>query len=218
MVLTDPHRSNADPIVVELKTRMSLAFVAQATSRKRISESVYLAIPLVGSSTTVRDAARIFEVLKRLELGLLIVRFLRTGIRIEPVLHPRLYIPRNRPKLRRLVLREIDARYAELDTSGQAGDRPRFGAYKQRALLLASLLAELGECSPARLRAVGAPASSGRILAANLYGWYEHPARARYRVSEAGSAALRNHASVVAAIRRSVKCLSDETERHARSS
>ena len=103
------------------------------------------------------------------------------------------------------MLREIDARYAELDTSGQTADRPRFGAYKQRALLLASLLAELGECSPARLRAAGAQSSSGRILAADLYGWYEHPARARYRVSEAGLAALGNHAEVVVAIRRGAR-------------
>ena len=205
MVLTDPAHPDADPIVVELKTRMSLAFVAQATLRKHISESVYLAIPLVGSSATIRGAARTFEVLRRLELGLLVVRFLRTGTRIEPVLHPRPVTPRNRPKLRRSVLREIDARYAELDTSGQTSDRPRFGAYKQRALLLASLLAELGECSPARLRAAGAPSSSGRILAADLYGWYEHPARARYRVSEAGLAALGNHAAVVAAIRRGAR-------------
>lgn len=204
MVLTDPKHSDADPIVVELKTRMSLAFVAQATSRKRISESVYLAIPLVGSSATIRDSSRIYEVLRRLELGLLVVRFLRSRTRIEPVLHPRPYTPRNRPKLRRAVLREIDARYAELDTSGQASDRPRFGAYKQQALLLAALLAELGESSPAELRAAGAPAAGGRILAANLYGWYEHPARARYRVSPAGLAALDNHGAVVAEIKRGV--------------
>ena len=102
-------------IIVEMKTRMSLDLVNQGVRRKEISDSVYLAVPLIGSAGSLRNARRTLATLRRLELGLLYVRILRGGTRVEPTLHPREFVPRQRPRNRIAILREVDHRYAELD-------------------------------------------------------------------------------------------------------
>ena len=187
----NPHEE--DPIILELKTGMSLDLVSQGVRRQEVSQNVYLAIPVQGSTGTVRKAAHILPVLRRLGLGLVIVRFLRRGTRVEVLLHPGEATPRRRHRKRRAILREIDGRYAELNRAGQTSREEHFSAYRQRAIRVLALVWEFqgdGGVSPAVLRGQGAPESVQQILAANHYGWFERVRRGRYRVSTAGGSAL----------------------------
>lgn len=193
---------NREPIIMELKTRLSLDLVVQAVDRKELSDAVYLAVPLEGSRGRIRNMAGIRRLLRRLEIGLIVVRFLRSGTRVEVWEHPRPFAPRRRERRRISMLREIDGRYAELDRAGQTSRRMRMTAYRQESLLVASLLQEHGESSPARLRRFGAGEKCGRILARNLYGWFDRVRHGVYRLTDAGTAALQHHAEAVAAIRR----------------
>jgi hypothetical protein len=197
LVATSPDTPHeADPIILELKTSMSLDLVSQGVRRQEVSENVYLAIPVHGSSGTVRKAAHILPVLRRLGLGLVIVRFLRQGTRVEVVLHPGETTPRRRHRKRQAILREIDGRYAELNRAGQTSREERFSAYRQRAIrVLALLWMFQGDAgvSPAELRGHGAPESVQQILSANHYGWFERVRRGRYRVSTAGDLALERY-------------------------
>lgn len=196
-------RNNADPeelIVVELKTRMSLELVNQGVQRKELTDSVYLAVPLHGASGRLTNTRSTLNTLKRLELGLLYVRFLRQGTRVEPVLHPRAFTPRRSHRRRIAIIREIDHRYAELDRGGQPSVTPRFSAYRQRALLTAAILQKNAPQRPMDIRRRGGPDECGRILAADHYGWFDRERRGWYSLSPAGATAVQIYADVIAAI------------------
>ncbi|MFW5729625.1 MAG: DUF2161 family putative PD-(D/E)XK-type phosphodiesterase [Spirochaetota bacterium] len=184
-------------IVVELKRRLSLDLVVQATLRKEFTDSVYVAVPLQGSAGRVRNLSGVKGLLARLEIGLIVVRFLRSGTRIEVVAHPRPFTPRVRHRRRIGVIREIDGRYAEFDRAGQASTEERITAYRQQSLYLAHLLREHGEQSPAQLRALGASERAGTILSKNLYGWFDRVRRGVYDLDPAGAEALGHYDWVV---------------------
>lgn len=197
LVATDPD----DPetlIVIEMKTRMSLDLVNQGVRRKELTESVYLAVPLSGARGHLRNANRTLATLRRLELGLIYVRFLRSGTRVEPALHPREYSPRRRPSRRRAVLREIDHRYAELNRGGSVREAVGYSAYRQRALFVAAILAERSPLRPRDIGDAGGPPEAGRILAANYYGWFDRVARGWYTLTPAGRHAVTLHADAIA--------------------
>lgn len=177
-------------IVVELKTRMSLDLIMQAALRKELTDSVYVAVPLRGSSARLRNGRALRHLLRRLETGLIVVRFLRTGTRVEVLLHPLPFTPRTAHRGRARIIREIDGRYAEFDRAGQPGNVPRLSAWRQRSIRIALILREHGPSSPAELRRLGAPLQVQQILAGNTYGWYERVRRGVYCLSPAGAEAL----------------------------
>jgi len=185
-------------IIVEMKTRMSLDLINQGVRRKEISESVYVAVPLFGSAGRLRNTRRTLATLRRLELGLLYVRVLRNGTRVEPALHPREFIPRQRPRRRIAILREVDHRYAELDRGGVAGNTLRYSANRQRALRTAAILQSEETLRPQDIRRRGGPEECGKILAANHYGWFDRVSHGWYTLSPEGHAALELHAAAVA--------------------
>ncbi len=196
-----PH-SDETPVILELKVRMSLDLIAQGVRRQEISPSVYLVVPLQGSRARLRNARSVVPLLRRLELGLIFVRFLRTGSRIEVRLHPEPAPRRSRPAQRRAILREIDGRYAELNRAGQTTREENFSAYRQRAIRVAALMRESSRetLSPADLRALGAPDSVQQILSKNYYGWFERVSRGTYRLNEAGYSALARYAAILPTI------------------
>jgi hypothetical protein len=189
------------PIILEFKTRMTLDLVAQGVRRQEITPSVYLVVPLQGSAGRLRNARNLLALLRRLELGLIVVRFLRSGTRVEVVLHPRESPRRGRPKRRAAILREIDGRYAEMNKGGQTSRDVHFSAYRQRAIRIAALLGEAAPdpLAPAELRRRGAPQECGRVLSRNVYGWFERERRGAYRLSPAGEAALARYAPLLEA-------------------
>lgn len=185
---TDPD----ELIVVELKTRMTLDLVAQAAIRKEITDAVYVAVPLEGSRARLRNGRALRTLLRRLETGLIIVRFLRHRVRVEVLLHPVPFKAHTAQRRRGRIIREIDARYAEFDRAGQPGSTPRYSAWRQRSLLVALLLREMENASPTELRNAGAPEQTQRILSTDTYGWFDRITRGRYRLSRAGQLALQN--------------------------
>ncbi|TVR70124.1 MAG: hypothetical protein EA427_06640 [Spirochaetaceae bacterium] len=177
-------------IVVELKRRMSLDLLAQAALRKELTDAVYVAVPLQGSRSRLRNGRALRTLLRRLETGLIVVRFLRGITRVEVLLHPLPFRHRTAHKRRGRIIREIDGRFAEFDKAGQPGSTPRLSAWRQRSLLVALILRECDSSSPADLRARGAPEQTQRILSLNSYGWFERLRHGVYGLSAAGRAAL----------------------------
>lgn len=183
------------PVILELKTRLSLDLILQGSERQELSPSVYLVVPLNGSRARIRNRARILRLLGRLELGLIAVRFLRYGSRVEVLRHPVPVGSRQRHRRRAAIIREVDGRYAELNRAGQTSRQHQFSAYRQRAIVVAGLLETCGPegSSPAELRALGAPEDVQRVLSANHYGWFDRIARGRYVLASAGRAALEGY-------------------------
>jgi hypothetical protein len=191
-----------DLVVVELKRALGLPLLVQATQRQRASDSVYLAVP---RPPRLRADARwrgTLHVLRRLELGLLLVALGRRA-RIEVALHPLPYDRRKDGARRRALLAEAGARSGDHNTGGSRG-RPLVTAYREQALHVAWLLERHGPAAPRALRAMGGGERTGAILYQDVYGWFVREGRGRYALGAGGRAALATFPEVVAALREPV--------------
>ncbi len=191
-------RKGEDLTLLELKLRFNLTLVYQALERRDVSPSVYIVIPLKGSRATPPRYRRMKKLLTSLEIGLMVVRYLRRKTRVEVLIHPRPREARARPRARAAMLREIDSRYAELNAGGQSSAQLNVTAYRQEALRIAWTLRDAGARSPAQLRRAGCAARTQAILSANHYGWFERVRRGVYQLHPAGAEALAAHADIVA--------------------
>ena len=183
-------RKDTELIAIEMKTRFSARLLAQAARRQRTYDGVYIAIPVAGNKKMPPSMKDITILCRGLGVGLLLVRYLKTKTKVEVVFHPWMKNTPSKGKRRRAVIREIDGRYAELNTAGSTVQDERVTAYKQRALFIASLLDRLGEASPKALRDLGADKTAQRILSMNHYGWFERVTTGVYRLHPAGKEAL----------------------------
>ncbi len=178
-------------ILVELKTRVTVTLLIQAARRKDIAESVYICVPVPEGKKDIPNARGLRNLLRKLEVGLILVRFMKTKTRVDMVLHPRPYEKRMRRKKQAVLLREVNGRYGEFHKGGISTREERISAYRQEAIRSALILREEGEVSPAGLRERGIrPDKAQSILSANHYGWFDRTGRGRYVLNDAGTQAL----------------------------
>ncbi len=76
-------------IIIELKRGLSLTLLAQAVQRQRLTDSVYVAIPRPANKRKwMAQSEGVQRVLRRLELGLLLVALTPGKPSVEVILHP----------------------------------------------------------------------------------------------------------------------------------
>lgn len=180
-------RAGEDPVIVELKTRFSLALFHQGVERLALAELVYLAVPR-GQGRGFQKALKANVALcRRLGLGLLTVR-LRDGF-VEAHCDPGPYAPRvSKPKRQRL-LREFSRRVGDPNTGGAT----RVGlvtAYRQDALRCAAHLAEHGKSRGRDVKAATGVERATEIMRADHYGWFEREGLGVYALTPRGRDAL----------------------------
>ncbi len=183
-------------IVVELKLGFTLDLVLQAIRRQRVADLVYAAVP---RPATPAHEARLREnlpLLRRLELGLLVVDLRSPRALVELALQPVPFQRRRDDKGRRALLRELALRSGD-DNAGGSTRRPLVTAYRENALLIAAALARSGPLAPRKLRELGTGPKTLSILRSDVYGWFERVDRALYRLRPSGAAALQTYADVV---------------------
>jgi hypothetical protein len=198
-------RKGDDLIIVELKAKLTLALVIQAVKRKALADSVYIAVPSFKARSYPSNFRGVRTLLRRLELGLVLVRFLKTKTKIEVVLHPQPYTPRRMHRRRAAVIGEIDGRYGEFNKGGSPSTTEQITAYKQEAIKTALLLERDGPSSPRALKDAGASPKVGTMLRNNVYGWFDKVERGIYALSDAGRTALGGYAGVVKVIGKKMK-------------
>jgi hypothetical protein len=184
-------RKGDEVIIVEMKKRMTVSLLCQIARRKDVIPAVYAAVPVPPGKKEIPRYGEVRHLLRRLETGLILVRFMKTRIRVEVVQHPREYELKTRQKRRASIIREISGRYAEFTPGGSPSDTDRITAYKQTALLAAWFLHREGPLTPARLRDLGLDGRVQQVLSGNLYGWFDRVTRGVYKLSPEGSAALK---------------------------
>lgn len=190
-------RKKDELVIIELKTRFSLDLVYQAVNRKTMTESVYVAVPVLPGKNTIPKLKEVKKLLFRLEVGLILVRFLKTKTRVEIVLHPGKFNPRKASKKRNSIIREIDGRYSEFNKAGSATKDQRISSYKQQALVCAWLLDRNGNMSPKSIVKSGGGVKTQAILSGNIYGWFDKISRGLYCLNTAGKEALKNYEEVL---------------------
>jgi hypothetical protein len=193
-----------DLIVIELKRSFSTKLLMQAIDRQRITDSVYVALP--GPHKRRRNARwrGIKHLLRRLELGLIMVAFDQDPPRVEIIFHPLPYQRQRRSQRRRAVIKEMTARTGDYNQGGSAHGK-RMTAYRENAIHIACCLERLGPAAPRQLRALGTGPKTTRILASNFYGWFRRVDRGIYELTPAGRADLASYAELAARYRQRIK-------------
>ncbi|WP_211100190.1 DUF2161 domain-containing phosphodiesterase [Azospirillum halopraeferens] len=187
-------RGDEPPVIVELKTRFTLALVLQGIDRLALSDAVYVAVPKPGRRAGPHspESAEVRRLCRRLGLGLLTVDAARTGERaVEVVVDPVPYAPRKDRKRTARLLSEHARRIGDPNRGGSTRV-PIVTAYRQDALRCARLLRD-GPAPVRALRTAGAPADVAAILQRNVYGWFERVARGTYTLTEAGVRGLETY-------------------------
>ncbi|MGI6358315.1 MAG: DUF2161 family putative PD-(D/E)XK-type phosphodiesterase [Bacillota bacterium] len=184
-------------LVVELKLSLNTTLLVQAIERQRLTNLVYVALPKPSPREWRRRWTGLQRLLRRLELGLLLVSFTGDAGHVEVAFDPAPFQRRKSPQRLRAVLTEIAGRSGDFNLGGSSRRR-LLTAYREQALYIAWWLSHLGPQSPKALRLRGTCDSTRDILYRNHYGWFEHPSKGFYQISEAGLQALEQHPELVA--------------------
>jgi hypothetical protein len=180
-------------VVVELKRSLTLALVAQAVRRQKLTPSVYLAIPRPANKWKWLKATRdVRHLLRRLELGLILVAPSDRQTPLEFVFHPQPFQRRSEKRRRRALLDEINGRSADYNRAGISRE-PLVTAYRERAVRIAVCLLDRGPSSPRDLVGLGTGAKTQSILRHNVYGWFARVERGVYTLSPTGRRELENY-------------------------
>ncbi|WP_280769172.1 DUF2161 domain-containing phosphodiesterase [Salipaludibacillus daqingensis] len=183
-------------LIVELKLNLSVDLLIQATKRQRLSEHVYVAIPKPKNKKKSKRWTDICQLVRRLELGLILVSFSNKSKNMEVAFHP---TPFNRQKnigqnkrKRQQVLKEIDGRSADFNIGG-SNRTQILTAYRENCIQIACYLEKIGELSPKTLVEMGTGEKTSSILTKNYYGWFERVRRGVYVLSEKGKKETKNY-------------------------
>ncbi|MBT9382931.1 DUF2161 domain-containing phosphodiesterase [Pseudooceanicola sp. CBS1P-1] len=177
-----------DPVIVEMKTAMSLQLIQQGIDRLGVTDFVYLAVPAVKGRKTL---ARHVALCRRLGLGLLTVR-LRDGY-VEAQCDPGPYAPRKVKARQGRLLREFSKRQGDPNTGGSRAGIVT--AYRQDALRCAAHLALAGACRGAEVARAAAVPRATQIMRDDHYGWFERVEKGVYALRPEGRDALEAQAA-----------------------
>jgi hypothetical protein len=171
-----------DLVVVELKTRFSLALFHQGIARLAVCDCVYVCVARTKGQPWRKAVRENTRLARRLGLGLLSVR-METGA-VDVHCDPGPYTPRKVARKKRAMLSEFERREGDPNLGGLAG--ARVTAYRQDATLCAEFLALAGEARGADVAKSTGVARATTIMRNNHYGWFEKVDKGVYRLSETG--------------------------------
>ena len=179
-----------DLLIIELKKTLNVPLLVQAVRRQRMTDSVYVAIPRPSNKWKWwKESRGAQHLLRRLELGLILVSRERGKPPVEVVFHPLPFARRKRAKSRRAVLEEIAKRTGDYNRAG-SNHRKLVTAYRENAIQIACCLLVTGKTSPAALRSLGTGPKTLSILRFNAYGWFERVDHGIYALSAHAKADL----------------------------
>lgn len=188
-------------LVVELKSSFNATLLIQATKRQRVADTVYIAIPMPKTGIFSRKWKDLCYLVRRLELGLLVVSFLKSGSKVQVVLNPE---PFNREQSRRLsqkkrdgIILEINGRHGDFNTGGSCRQK-LMTAYKENAIQILCYLEKFGPLSTRQLKELGTGAKTSSILQKNFYGWFDKVTKGLYQITPEGNRSLADHPELVA--------------------
>lgn len=180
-------------VVVEMKTVMNLDVILQAVQRQKIADFVYIAVPRNNRVMRKKRWGSICHLLKRLELGLLLVSsgkgaFVEEAIRPLPFDRAKSISQANRK--RKAVLHEIRERHGDYNIGGSTRKK-LVTSYRESVIRVAVFLKEYGPCAVKQIReATGLAQKTAAILQDNHYGWFHRESRGVYGLTEKGSTEL----------------------------
>ncbi|WP_019156717.1 DUF2161 domain-containing phosphodiesterase [Robertmurraya massiliosenegalensis] len=187
-------------IIIELKLHFNSDLLIQATNRQRLTDQVYIAIPKPRFKRNSKKWHDMCHLLKRLELGLIVVTFLKNDAKLEVIIEPGPYDRKSSiqsyKKRRQKLLEEIKGRNIN-DNIGGSNQTKIMTAYKENCIQIATYFLHHGPLSPKKLRQLGTGEKTLSILYQNHYGWFRRIERGVYDLSEIGKKELTSYPKVV---------------------
>lgn len=175
---------------VEMKLSLNLDVILQATIRQRVVDYVYIAIPKKNKILYTKRFKNLQYLLRRLEIGLLLVSFYNDNFKVEEYLKPK---PFSRDKSMRLsnkkrngLVKEFNERSGDFNIGGSVRKK-LVTAYREKAIHIMALLIEHESLSIKELKRLGTDKEkTSKILQDNHYGWYKRISRGVYILSDKG--------------------------------
>ncbi len=177
-------------LIVELKKSLSIELLLQAVKRQKISDLVYVAIPKPKKLTGRGKWQDICHLIKRLELGLILVSLSgkkqSVEVAVEPTKFDRVKSIRASSKKRESLLKEIKGRSSNLNKGGICGQKI-ITSYRESAVYIACLLEKFGNMSSKQLKLKGSnPEKTYSILYSNHYEWFDKVEKGIYSLNKKG--------------------------------
>ncbi|MCX7709042.1 MAG: DUF2161 family putative PD-(D/E)XK-type phosphodiesterase [Clostridia bacterium] len=184
-------------IIVELKKSLNLELLIQAVKRQKLADGVYVAVPHPGKSIFSSRWKDVCHLVRRLELGLMLVSLATKSSQVRIEFHPtefdRQHSKRLNKKKRYGLIEEIRERHGDYNTGGSTRKK-LVTAYKEKAIQIACAIDLYGQLKPKQLKLLGTDEKkTSAILLKNHYGWFKRLGNGFYGLSEAGIQALKEH-------------------------
>lgn len=187
-------------IIIELKRTLTVELLIQATKRQRLTDQVYVAIPKPTYSLYSKKWRDICHLLRRLEVGLILVTFDEEGGSVDSKLSPapfdRMKSMQRSKQKREKLLNEVKERHGDYNVGGSTKTK-LITTYKQTCIHIACCLKRYGPLSPKALREKGTGDKTLSVLTKNYYGWFEKISRGTYTISALGKEELRTYPDLV---------------------
>ena len=183
-------------VVVELKLAFNASLLVQATQRQKITDSVYVALPRPSGGTRSAQWRGYQHLLKRLELGLILVSPGSKKKPVEVVFHPVPFERQKKARARKALIRELEGRVGDFNEGGSTR-RKLATAYRENAVHIACCLERHGPLSPKQLRDMGTSEKTQSILYSDFYGWFERIAKGVYSLSAKGATEMETFPGLV---------------------
>ncbi|HYE11852.1 MAG TPA: DUF2161 family putative PD-(D/E)XK-type phosphodiesterase [Patescibacteria group bacterium] len=188
---------NEELVIVELKRNLSVDLLAQSVKRQKSADIVYMAVPKPKRLTGNAKWKDIIHLVRRLELGLILVSFKGEKGFVEIAVHPTPYdreaSRRNNKKKRESIIKEAKGRYLDANVGGSTRTK-LVTAYKENAIFVACCLDKYGPMSPKQIKELGTDKKqTDSALKGNFYDWFDKVEKGIYTINDAGRAALKEH-------------------------
>ena len=190
-------RGEEPPVIVELKTGITLTLFHQAIERLMLTDSVYIAAPRGTGKLFLKSLNLNKKLCRRLGLGLITVR-LKDGF-VEAHVDPAPYAPRKSKIKSTRLLREFQKLNGDPNTGGSTR-RNLITAYRQDALRCLSMVHANGPTKASIVAKETSVETARRIMADNHYGWFEKVSTGIYGISANGEKAVGEYAEQLRAL------------------
>jgi len=187
-------------IIVELKLNLNMTLLMQAAKRQRYTPDVYVAIKRPKMSLRKRRWRDLVHLVRRLELGLILISFEGKQPNLQLVHKPGPFdrnrsIQRSKRK-RHNILKEARDRRSNYNIGG-SHKVTTMTAYKEKSIQIAYYLDHLGPMSAKELRDLSTGERTYGILYNNYYKWFTRVGRGVYDLTDVGRKEYRTYPDII---------------------
>lgn len=188
-------------LAVEMKTKLNLEVILQAAIRQRIADYVYIAVPKNSKTLTSKRWKDTCYLLRRLEIGLLLITFKKKFAYVEEYLAAEPFNMEKSKKIskgkRKMVLKEFEGRHGDYNIGGSARKKI-ITSYRESAIHIAVVLKKHGILSIKDLKEMGTDEKkTAGILQKNYYKWFDRVSRGKYMLNKKGETELNYYKELV---------------------